>query len=710
MYIVSLSVHGLLRGTDIELGRDADTGGQVSYVVDQARALAAHPAVERLELITRRIHDRRIDASYEEPEERLADGARIVRLAFGPRRYLRKETLWPYLDGLLDELIRHIRAEGRVPDVVHGHYADAGYVGAQLAKLLGVPFVFTGHSLGRLKMSRLLAGDGDEAKLQKRYRLDLRIEAEERALETAVRVIASTSQEVHEQYERYDHYQPERMVVIPPGVDLSRFSPPVPDQPVPAIADELRRFLLEPDKPMVLAVARPDERKNFAGLIRAYAETSGLQEMANLVLIAGNREDIARMPPGPRHVLRQILLLIDRYDLYGRVAVPKHHTADDIPDLYRLAARSRGVFVNAALTEPFGLTLIEAAASGLPIVATDDGGPRDILKACRNGLLVDALDPGEIGKAIREALSSEERWAEWAANGLRGVHRTFAWESHARRYVETVREILEKERPALAREGLSRLPVIDRILVTDVDDTLAGNDKALAALLERLAGAGRKVGFGIVTGRTLQRAGALLERLDIPAPDVLITASGTELHYGAHLTRDRSWEHQIEYRWEPDEIREVLDSVEGLERGPPESESRFRLRYVLAPERAPGLRLIRQRLRQAGLRATTIVDHEVHLDVLPVRASPGLAIRFFCFKWRMAPERLLVAGDSGNDWDMLSGDTLGVVVGNHTPELEGLRGRPRVYFAEGDHAWGILEGIERYDFFGEIRLPLEEAE
>ena len=46
--------------------------------------------------------------------------------------------------------------------------------------------------------------------------------------------------------------------------------------------------------------------------------------------------------------------------------------------------------------------------------------------------------------------------------------------------------------------------------------------------------------------------------------------------------------------------------------------------------------------------------------MIPVRASPGLAIRFFCFKWNLEPQRLLVAGDSGNDWDMLSGDTLGV--------------------------------------------------
>ncbi len=63
-----------------------------------------------------------------------------------------------------------------------------------------------------------------------------------------------------------------------------------------------------------------------------------------------------------------------------------------MPELYRLAAASKGVFINPALTEPFGLTLLEAGATGLPIVATNDGGPRDIIANCRNGLLIDPLD------------------------------------------------------------------------------------------------------------------------------------------------------------------------------------------------------------------------------------------------------------------------------------------------------------------------------
>jgi sucrose-phosphate synthase len=704
LYVLSLTIHGLVRAQNIELGRDADTGGQVSYVVDQARALALHPDIERVDVITRSIVDRRVDESYSIPTEPISPGARIVRIPFGPRRYLRKETLWPHLDSLLDQLTRYVRAQDRLPDIIHGHYADAGYVGARLARLLGVPFVFTGHSLGRVKKMRL---ESKGQATEQTYHFASRIEAEERALETAALVIASTKQEVREQYELYDHYEPERMKVIPPGVDLSRFSPPDESWSRPAIADDLDRFLADPEKPMILALARADTRKNFEGLMRGYGETEGLRELANLVVIAGNRDDIAEMAPMPRRVLTQILMLIDRYDLYGSVAYPKHHDWSDVPELYRLAAKTGGVFVNPALTEPFGLTLLEATATGLPIVATNDGGPQDIIGTCRNGLLVDALDHQAIGSSLADALSDSERWKRWSADGLEAVHANYSWQSHSFRYAQEVNRVIKGTRPVAVRRSRTRLAGMDRLLVTDVDDTLTGDDTALEELLGRLESADAHVGFGIATGRTLDEALSLMEELDVRVPDVLITAAGSELHYGTHLLPDRSWERQIRYRWDRDEARRVLDDIPGLE--PVEAaNTEYRLRYRLDPERAPNLRQIRVILRQKGLHVTSILDHEVYLDVIPIRASPGTAIRFFCFKWNLEPERLLVAGDSGNDWDMLSGDTLGVVVSNHTPELERLRGRPRVHFAKSAHARGILEGIDWYDFLGDIKIPAED--
>ncbi|KXS30367.1 MAG: Sucrose-phosphate synthase, partial [Candidatus Gallionella acididurans] len=206
------------------------------------------------------------------------------------------------------------------------------------------------------------------------YNITRRIEAEETTLGVAERVITSTQHEIEQQYGLYDFYQPDRMRVIPPGTDMEKFFPPQRNENDSDITRELERFLNQPDKPIILALSRPDPKKNIVALIEAYGESPRLQQAANLVILAGNRDDIQDMENISRAVLNEILLAIDKYDLYGKVAYPKHHRPENVADYYRLAAASGGVFVNPALTEPFGLTLIEAAACGLPIVATGDGG------------------------------------------------------------------------------------------------------------------------------------------------------------------------------------------------------------------------------------------------------------------------------------------------------------------------------------------------
>jgi sucrose-phosphate synthase len=236
-----------------------------------------------------------------------------------------------------------------------------------------------------------------------------------------------------------------------------------------------------------------------------------------------------------------------------------------------------------------------------------------------------------------------------------------------------------------------------------MDETLTGDMEALAELTDRIHRARDVAAFGIVTGRTLDKALAVLDDLGLWVPDILITASGTELYYGTRLVRDRSWERQILHRWDPEAVRAALDEVPGMVLAPDEDQTHLRIRYLWDPDEAPDVAALRTRLRQAGLQANPMLDRQTHLDITPGRATPGLAIRFLCFKWNLPPERLLVAGDSGNDADMLSGETLGVVVGNHTAELDDLRGHPRVRFVEGRHAAGILDGIEHYDFFGTIR-------
>lgn len=707
LYILLISVHGLIRGNDLELGRDADTGGQVLYVVELARALADDPRVARVDLLTRRVDDPKVSPDYGRPLERLSDKVHIVRLPCGPRRYLRKEVLWPYLDCFADHALAHVRSVGRGPDIVHAHYADAGYAGARIAGPLGVPLIFTGHSLGRVKRERLLAQGAKDAAIESQYNMARRIDAEESTLDAAALVIASTRQEVEEQYQRYDNYQPRRMVVIPPGVNLERFHPPRRDAPAPPIATELTRFLREPRKPLILALSRPDERKNIATLVRAYAEHPQLRAKANLALVIGCRDDVREFEKGPREVWTDLLLQIDRYDLYGHVAYPKHHQADDVPDLYRYAARTRGVFVNPALTEPFGLTLIEAAASGLPVIAPNDGGPRDIIAACRNGRLVDPLDAAHMGEAVYAALAHRGQWRQWAHNGVRGAHRHYAWRAHVQQYLAQVQKLIARQRMRGVTLPKSRLPTADRLLICDIDNTLLGDADGLRELLRCLRSSNGGVGFGIATGRRVDSAVKVLRDSDVPLPDVMITAVGTEIHYGPRRVEDLGWRRHIDYRWRPEALRALMRGLPGLRPQPKADQRLHKISYYYDPDEAPSVREIQRLLRINDLHANVIFSHQQYLDLLPLRASKGLALRYLALKWGLPPERFLVAGDSGNDEEMLTGNTLAVVVGNHSPELDHLRGQPRIHFADGEHAWGIVEGIAHYDFLGALRIPEE---
>ena len=216
--------------------------------------------------------DQRVDSSYAQPEEALGSGARIVRLPFGPKRYIRKELLWPHLDDLVDNCLLFIRRQGQLPDLIHSHYADAGYVGQQLSGILGVPLVHTGHSLGRPKQQRLLASGRKQGAIERQFNLAQRIGVEEDVLARASMIITSTREEVEEQYGLYDNYAHGRFEVIPPGTDTSRFAPSGKAGAGKTSLGFIDRFLREPNKPMVLALCRPDPRKNIGGLFTAYGE------------------------------------------------------------------------------------------------------------------------------------------------------------------------------------------------------------------------------------------------------------------------------------------------------------------------------------------------------------------------------------------------------------------------------------------------------
>ena len=710
LYIQLFSIHGLIRGFDPELGRDADTGGQVVYVLELAKALSEHPKVEKVELVTRLIRDKKVSEDYSVPVEKINDKFSIVRIKCGGRKYIRKELLWDHLEEFVDKSIKYIKSVGRLPDIIHSHYADAGYVCTELTQFFGIPFIHTGHSLGISKKHRLIEDGMKPEEIEKKYKIGHRIEVEENIIHFANLIVTSTNQEIEKQYGDYENTTGGKFRVIPPGINLSRFYPynktikhdRKTAMLLQMISTKLLTFFIQIDKPLILTVCRPDKRKNIAGLITAYGEDKQLQEKANLAIFAGIREDIQTMQDNEREVLTEILLLMDKYNLYGKMAIPKQHEIEhEVPELYRIAAETGGVFVNAGLTEPFGLTLIEAAACGVPVVATNDGGPRDILKNCKNGILVDVTGHKNISRALNKIIDNKKTWLRFSEDGINNVRKYYTWNAHTSSYLNEAGKLIKSGQPSLndfAPVG-KKLFKADKFVITDIDNTLIGDDKSLAEFIRLLNDLHRNVGFAVATGRTIESAFGILKKNGIPYPDIIISSVGSEIYYNYNgkLVYSKGWGAHLNNQWNRERIKNLLSKFDFLHYQEEDTQRKYKVSYYTS-DVSDNLKMVNDILIQNKIKANVIFSHGQYLDILPYRASKGKAIRYLSYRWNIPYENILVAGDSGNDSEMLKGELLGVVVANYSEELESLRGQKRIYFAKRKFAGGIIDGINYYNF------------
>ena len=85
--------------------------------------------------------------------------------------------------------------------------------------------------------------------------------------------------------------------------------------------------------------------------------------------------------------------------------------------------------------------MLEASSCGLPIISTNDGGPKEIRSKCENGLLVDVTDINKLKVSLEKGISNCNQWKLWSRNGIEGVNRHFSWDTHVRNYLS----ILSKE-------------------------------------------------------------------------------------------------------------------------------------------------------------------------------------------------------------------------------------------------------------------------
>ena len=678
MFICHVALQGCLTLQDVPYGLTADTGGHIKYLLELADASAKDPSVHRIDLVTRGFVDSRLGDKFRPGESEHDGKVRLVRIADGEEAYLPKENLRHRHRELCDAFIAYLRGLRRKPDLIHAHYADAGILARRAKEVFGIPYVFTGHSLGAVKR---------EANGRTNDELERRIAIEERALEAADAVIASSRDEAEAQYAHYGSIPAGRIRVIPPGCELERFEGATPNAKV---QQEVERFLRDPKKPIILAIARPVRKKNLIGLVDAYASNLSLQDRANLVIVAGCRSRITDLEPECRSICEELIRAVDSHDLYGKVAYPKSHEPEDIPAYYALARESGGVFVNPALNEPFGLTLLEAAAARLPVVATDSGGPNDIVERCKNGLLVCPKDPAAIAGACLEIISNRREWIRYASAGGDAVA-AYDWEAHTDIYHKLIRELVEPQKPSSEHR---------RLLVCDIDNTLLGDRAALREFLDWQIQNSSKIALGIATGRSFHSAQAILAAEGVPTPNVIISSVGSQIHWYDPATRsyaeDSAWAKYVARDWRGEAI-ECLAKDLGLRPQAPLEQRVGKASYFLDdhdPEE------IRRTMHDAGLDIEIVASHGRYLDILARGVGKHAAVLHVADALGMTQSQVVVAGDSGNDRAMLRACPHPIIVGNWSDGLGDDPALSHAYMASATHAGGVLEGVRHYSEAG----------
>ncbi|MGK7295300.1 MAG: glycosyltransferase [Candidatus Wenzhouxiangella sp. M2_3B_020] len=444
MRIAFLNPQGNFDRADSYLTEHPDFGGQLVYVKELALALAGLGA--DVDIVTRRIDDPEwpgFDASVDHYDEH-ADRVRIVRLDAGGPEFLPKERLWPHLGEMVERLVEFYG--DAPPEAVTTHYADGGWMGVLLQRATGLPFTFTGHSLGAQKLERLGATPDNIGEIESRFRFSRRIAAERAAMAHAGRIVTSTRAERFEQYAHplyegaVETTDDARFAVVPPGIN-ERIFHSGSDGDDPGFLETLKRRAGSDDRPMVLASSRLDAKKNVGGFVEAWLSSAELRERARLALFVRGIDDpfteLDRLREDEQLVLAPILARIDAEGLRDDVVFVNAGSQRQLATAYRFFARRGSVFVLPSLYEPFGLAPIEAAACGLAVVATRHGGPSEVF-ADGTGILVEPAEPGNMADGMLEAL---RRHDELSRSARQMVNQRYTWRRTAEGYLDVVQDL-----------------------------------------------------------------------------------------------------------------------------------------------------------------------------------------------------------------------------------------------------------------------------
>lgn len=309
------------------------------------------------------------------------------------------------------------------PDVLHNQTAEMIAIAARrYAKKYDVPMVSTGHAYpdnltSQVKLLKPIKKPLDA--MLRMYMASFLKHSEYATMPTEMAI----DDLVPKNRRHFD-------VTVEPlsnGVDLAQFTPGK------ARAKVLRKYHLEPERSRVLYVGRVDPEKSISNLVTAFAGVLEEVPEAELVIVGDGTD-------------RQHLLdLVRALGISKNVRFPGRVMLPDIVEIYRAAT----VFATASETETQGIVLIEAAATGLPLVAVDAGAVRELCQNRQNGILCRPRETEAMTKALVRILQDVKLQEKYGAKSLE-IAKKHDLNRTLQRFVEIYEEAVRlkgKEKP-----------------------------------------------------------------------------------------------------------------------------------------------------------------------------------------------------------------------------------------------------------------------
>ena len=334
--------------------------------------------------------------------EQLAPSSRVIYLPAGDPT-LDKYRLLYEVGTFTDNVQSFIAGEGLDYDLIYSHYWLSGVSACSLRSRLRLPWAHTAHTLAIVKNRQLAPGAAAEP--------EIRVELEGEIAHCADLLVVSTESE-GDALRRAYHVRPERIALVPPGVDLDVFRPQ---------SKELARLLLgyPGDHRLFVFVGRLEPLKGVDVILRAFSLlTAGGQHPSARILVLG--DDSGAGECERLRVLARELRIEERVGFCASIAQNR------LPNYYAAAEAC----LIPSYSESFGLVGLEAQACGTAVIASNVEGLASIVREGVTGFLVDGPDPAAYADRMRRILEEPGLGEVMGWRGHRRA-RAFSWERTA---------------------------------------------------------------------------------------------------------------------------------------------------------------------------------------------------------------------------------------------------------------------------------------